>query len=475
MEAQNDSRTVGGSLDAYEDRTHEIMQHNTDLSENCDRLQYLARDLQPHPEDHYQRLCQLYTYLRNGSMGRSSHQAPLRRRATQNAAASIAHSSFDSAFLPKQLDDKQMDLLEHLHRTQQHIEDIVQDREDAASATRSRSQPADNAGGSRALSAAEQQRTTIHRRAQPPTPIEKQPSKHRTGWHTARGRAQHRPQRSEADNATAAAPTRVLEADNAARTARGRGPSQDRPKAMMSSFATSAGTGRTTNSSSGPLQVGADGKPLSRSSADAKPPASARGAADHGPEPTNAFTAHAEVITAQCALCSGSHWPSQCPRYNTATKRLRRDTELHYCFLCLKGSHRSYTCPQKTGEPCQRCGRREHHRALRPEKPTPPEELQSAPMSATKTEQATPTVPPGVPSTAPPSPTRFVHQEYSVPWFKHHPQDAVSNSMRREIQPSRDPRTDPDRPPGTRGPTTVISKTIDAKDAHASDAAEYLT
>ncbi|KAH7662388.1 hypothetical protein AAVH_43651, partial [Aphelenchoides avenae] len=526
-EAQNDFRTAGGSLDTYEDRTLGFMQQIRDLSDRFDRLAAQARSLQPSPEDPYQRLSQLYTSVRNAidELRNDCTQytsvmdawdalnATLHTEDSAKASRMLRYRRFIFGYPTahtKLLDEKQMDLLEHFNRVQQHIEDIVQHREDAARATRSsRALPADNAGGRRALSANEQQRTNLHREKQPLStentrknaPQEQRPPMHRTGWKTARGGVQHRPQRSEADNATAAAPSRSLEADNATRLSRGRGPSPDRIKALMSSFASSAGAGRTTTFSSGPLQVGADGKPLSRSSANAKRPPSASGAAHF--ELHHTFVNQAEVLIAACALCNGPHPPSQCPRYDTTRKRLRRTRKLRYCFLCLEGSHRAGSCPKKTGIPCRHCSHGEHHPALCKDLHRRRKEAQAGLMCANKieTEQAQLKGPTCGPSTATPramicepvSPTRSVRQEdYSVTWLKPTmtiestvntiapPSAQISSttggSNSKQNRPSRHRNGEPllmDRV-ARAAPTTVIDENTLAKDTHASDSDELL-
>ncbi|KAH7706459.1 gag protein [Aphelenchoides avenae] len=354
-----------------------------DLSDKYDRLAAQARSLQPSPEDRYQRLSQLYTSVRTAvdELRNDCAQYTFVMRAWEDLLAE--HRSEDiakarsllrncrlffslPAFYPKQLDEKQTDLLEHLCRIQQRIEDIVQSREDAARLKRSSVLHADKASSRRALSATEPQRTNRHRETQPPSAenIRKNaseaqpPPTHRTGWEPARGGAQHRPQRSGADNATAAAPSRSVEVDNAARLSRGRGPHPDRLKAPMSSFASSAGAGRTTTSSSGPLQVGT-------------------------------FVAHAKSIIETCALCSGPHSPSLCARHDTTAKRLRRVQKLQLCLLCLEGGHRAVTCPKKIGVPCRHCGHGEHHHLLCKDLQRQSEELTLGSMRATTSEHAT--------------------------------------------------------------------------------------
>ncbi|KAH7680093.1 integrase core domain protein [Aphelenchoides avenae] len=313
---QNDSRPPEGSKDTYEDRTLEIMQHIWQLSDNYDRMHVLASRMQPNSDASYQRLHQLYTSvretideLRNDCtqytylMGdwdilateHLSEDSEWSRKMLQHRRAFFE----DPAFIPKQLDEKQMDLLDYYGRIQQRIEDIIQDRDTAASATHSRDFPAHNAGNHRVSSATKKHCAALRLGTQP-TPNDDEvrhrnilgeplPQPIRMGWTTARGGARSSSLRPAAHNAAGVAPSSDLAAHNAARHLEG-DELRKATKPMMSTYKSSAAAGRGPSiSSSSGLQVGADGKPFSGSHAATAQPSSTQGAADFGPEHTNAF------------------------------------------------------------------------------------------------------------------------------------------------------------------------------------------
>ncbi|KAH7669902.1 Pao retrotransposon peptidase family protein, partial [Aphelenchoides avenae] len=80
---------------------------------------------------------------------------------------------------------------------------------------------------------------------------------------------------------------------------------------------------------------------------------------------TDAEATHAAHIARRiCSYCGRDHWALKCNVYITITQRMRRLQQLGFCFLCLRGGHRSGECPKRTNEPCRFCHAAYHHQSI---------------------------------------------------------------------------------------------------------------